>query len=1226
MSAFPPAPAPTQQQQPLASTSRTRSIPTYQFVSKEPIEPTPPALPPAQKSRSLPLGGGGNTSLAVAVPDLTLFGSSAAMAKPASKGRKRKEEWDGISQDTPEDQRSSKKGKGKGKGKEKEVEGSQEREEKGGRHETQETEPEFSPTQLHEEENQEISMSIDQEEEEEREPTPKPTAERTVDMEIDEGESNSYLNGDESIEGGAGGTLDTSTINGDVNSFSPERPEPENDSSNDRPPLRDQVAKPFHPQPSSSSSSSPSTSQRSDSRLDSSAAQEQTSKKRLSDISELRSSQELPPTQFEVEATQKVYDVEKSQMSINSVEMDVSSESLFCISLLVTYSTTLLSCATDSNTWHAPFANEDSTSTSHSRQRSNPLPGRSLRRVPPPPTPVIEEPSSSSSSPPKASLPAASDTTQPDPISSNAPVVSSSAAAAAATSSQPASHSTTVVENSHALPIPPTHFLPSTSTSTSVAASQATQQIAESSPDIPLAKRASFVSIKSNLPRSPSRQPPPQGSHPSNSTSGGVGGGGIVPDSEGPTQPIQEERNLSNSREISDHDDDDDDEDSLSSLSQVIAESERRRSSVSGSNKSTIADPRSSEESVSNKKTEKLDRKGKGKAKEVEQEEDGMTPKKGKKRAVSRKAQLEEGEEDTEAEEEPEKVVKKAKGKGKEKAKPVVKKSVADEEDPDRKGGGRKKKAVNGRGKGKGKQRVVEESDSDEEEEDSAEATGSNREETNYSDMPRGKKNSKKPSPKKKKMKVVKPVVAVPPVRAWSRRVSRPQIVEETDNEEEEEEKEEEEAVPVPSRRKRKSSPQLEEPKVTVKRSKRSTSTSINASKPAPAPAPPKKSSLSTARSRSRRSTTESTRTSRSRSASAVAGPSRIRFADQEAANQHDDDEEEGGGEEDEGDVKPSTLPFNRCFGLWRDDGYFYSGTIQKVSRGVYHVEFDDGNEGKLRSSEIRRCELQEGDWIQYYGGERGSNQTQTEDVDGDFRVVKVNKAGTESEATGHLEKEDIIVSVEATTSFRHQGRFQNFLVEGICIPPARSRQFDNRRLSLADLDAFEGVTRTDSKPLPLLPCPIRPDVVAFDSSHNNAGLFGRIGFLITYAGGTRTSGGETVKEVKQSEKDNLVVNIKSQGGTVLDWGHLFEAKLDRQTGQPVVNFPLNDFINIDTILLVADRPTTTMKYLVALALGIPCCSIEFINATLEAVRCLPKIPLVRSVLQGIKADWKISL
>ncbi|GAA5910162.1 uncharacterized protein JCM6883_001095 [Sporobolomyces salmoneus] len=1148
MKLFSPAPAPTQA---LEAASRTRSIPTYQFVSKELVEP---ARSPVKPSRSLPLHATNTTSVA---PDLALFASSAAaMAKPAPKGRKKKEEWDGISQDTPEDQRDAKKEK------EKETKG----------HETQETEPEsesFSPTQVHEEEEEEvveagskeISMELDREADAEAfNPTPKPTAERTVDMDLDEGDSNPYLN-----EGG-GGTLDDSTINGDLNSCSqPKSSVPEIDSSNDQPPVRqNQVA--TNPSPlvpptnsASTSSSSPARSQRSNSRIDSSAQEPRGSKKRLSDISELRSSQEFPPTQFEVEATQKVYDAEKSQMSINSMEIDV----------------------TNSATWHAPFANDDSTSTSHSRRRSNPLPGRGLRRKTPPPTPAAVE---QSSSPLKQSIPVAEDSFRPVNSSSPQPAVPREEPVASSSSSS--SHPLQpTAEDSLALPIPPAQFFPP---SQPTQPTQPTQQVAESSPDVPLAKtslghRPSAIRQPSpSLPRLPETNP--------------SSNGGIIPDSEDPTQPERDEgRRRSLNRTSMPREDvgDDSDDESLPSLDEVLKKGRNRKSE---SKKAVVVEEEP-------KKTA-TDRKGKGKAKQVEaegSEEEERPKKRGKKRTSSRKVQESSGEESVQEEEsEPEKVVKEARWKSKKGEEKVVvdTKKKGKSKSVEEEGGSKSKGKKVVKGKGKGKKRVDEESSEsplteEEEENDDDEAE----------DEPR--KEPEKAKRKKPSSKTSKPVVEVLAVRAPPRRrASGPTIIERPDDEEEEAE-EVQEVAPAP--RKRKS----EESKVVSKRAKSTTSTTV---KKEPAP---KRSSTA----RSRRSTTVSTRQSRSvEPVRPVAGPSRLRFADQEEGGEDRDDEDqemEVDGQEEEDDEKPSiaskllpSAPFSRCFGLWRDDGYYYPGTIKSYNKNKkkpFEVVFDDGTgDAWLRTDEVRRCELELGDWVQYFGGERGDTESQTESLSGDLRVLNLRKAGGgEDVEEGQLEKEDIVIVTSAANFDRPGGggRTQNLLVEALRIIRVHaSSQFNNRRITLADLEAFEGKTRSNVRPLPLVSAPTRPNVGAFKMNDLNSGLLSRTAFIITYAssGSTHSPNEPNIKEVKQSDRDGLLEKIKAAGGTVIDWANLFEARVDSRTGKPQVFFPSDDFAQIDTIILLADRSITTIKYLIALALGIPCCSIEFALATIR--------------------------
>jgi hypothetical protein len=221
-------------------------------------------------------------------------------------------------------------------------------------------------------------------------------------------------------------------------------------------------------------------------------------------------------------------------------------------------------------------------------------------------------------------------------------------------------------------------------------------------------------------------------------------------------------------------------------------------------------------------------------------------------------------------------------------------------------------------------------------------------------------------------------------------------------------------------------------------------------------------------------------------------------------------------------------------------------------------------------------------------------------------------------EVEGQLERQDSIVAIEASNFAGGEGggRRQTFLVEAIRIIRIRSSSLDNRKVTPLDMFAFEGkAPPRPSKPLPLAATgPNRPDIDAFEGNPTNMGLFGRTAFLVTYASSSRSSStpsstttpnGDSgvFKEVRQGDKDRFIEKIKSHGAIVIDWEHLFEAKVTAGGGgSPEVSFARQAFADIDTILLLSDRPTTTVKYLIALALGIPCCSIEFAHATIKEV------------------------
>lgn len=63
---------------------------------------------------------------------------------------------------------------------------------------------------------------------------------------------------------------------------------------------------------------------------------------------------------------------------------------------------------------------------------------------------------------------------------------------------------------------------------------------------------------------------------------------------------------------------------------------------------------------------------------------------------------------------------------------------------------------------------------------------------------------------------------------------------------------------------------------------------------------------------------------------------------------------------------------------------------------------------------------------------------------------------------------------------------------------------------------------------------------------------------------------------------------IKAHGGRRLEIGHLFEVKQDAKSGEVSLGFKEQSLRPFEQFLLLADRHSPKLKYLVALALGIP--------------------------------------
>jgi hypothetical protein len=89
--------------------------------------------------------------------------------------------------------------------------------------------------------------------------------------------------------------------------------------------------------------------------------------------------------------------------------------------------------------------------------------------------------------------------------------------------------------------------------------------------------------------------------------------------------------------------------------------------------------------------------------------------------------------------------------------------------------------------------------------------------------------------------------------------------------------------------------------------------------------------------------------------------------------------------------------------------------------------------------------------------------------------------------------------------------------------------------------------------------------------------------------------------------KDSLVAQIKSNGGEVIDdWECILGMKGERKHQRWTLNnsdiVPTDKLLKLQRVFLLADAPSHTLKYLLALALGIPCLKMEFIQHAIETV------------------------
>jgi hypothetical protein len=258
--------------------------------------------------------------------------------------------------------------------------------------------------------------------------------------------------------------------------------------------------------------------------------------------------------------------------------------------------------------------------------------------------------------------------------------------------------------------------------------------------------------------------------------------------------------------------------------------------------------------------------------------------------------------------------------------------------------------------------------------------------------------------------------------------------------------------------------------------------------------------------------------------------------------------------------------PATRVFALWRQDGHYYSGTVHSLQTGTkYLIKFDDETEDQVDVAMLRRCELRVGDAvILCHGNLRGT-------------VVDISQM--ESESIG-IEVDD---GSDTTSS--------DYPVSDVRIASRAIQSHWKDRTLTAD----SIVTIIRPKPLRATPSHSGMSLLSATSLKHKK-PFAKTGFVVTLA--VRNKHPEKLK-------DSVMLAIKHNGGTVIDdWSSIFpmegtHSQSNKRWIASQENFkfkPKPEFEGLERVFLLADDYNQKPKFLVALALGIPCLSNEWIR------------------------------
>ncbi|RDB21264.1 DNA repair protein crb2 [Hypsizygus marmoreus] len=258
---------------------------------------------------------------------------------------------------------------------------------------------------------------------------------------------------------------------------------------------------------------------------------------------------------------------------------------------------------------------------------------------------------------------------------------------------------------------------------------------------------------------------------------------------------------------------------------------------------------------------------------------------------------------------------------------------------------------------------------------------------------------------------------------------------------------------------------------------------------------------------------------------------------------------------------KSSNIDATRVFALWKQDGHYYPGTVHSLESDYYYkVDFDDTTHSTVSIDQMRLLELRVGDDVLIPNFMRGT------------KVVDVSKAGSG------------IVSVRVDDEIR-EVTLQAIKIASRTISSA----WKDRTLSA------ESIT-TKVKPAAVKASPT-PSRLSVASGSMRSTIFGKTAMVITI-----TAGGVNWER----EREAVMSAIKNHGGTVIDdWAALIrmEGKHSHANNRWVIHKEdarWQGKQEIERVFLLADDASLKPKFLIALALGVPCLSVNWIKDSIQ--------------------------
>jgi hypothetical protein len=277
-----------------------------------------------------------------------------------------------------------------------------------------------------------------------------------------------------------------------------------------------------------------------------------------------------------------------------------------------------------------------------------------------------------------------------------------------------------------------------------------------------------------------------------------------------------------------------------------------------------------------------------------------------------------------------------------------------------------------------------------------------------------------------------------------------------------------------------------------------------------------------------------------------------------------------------------------RVFALWKQDAAYFSGIVfeRVVQSDRFKINFDDGDEDLVDLKNLRRLVLQIGDRVS---------------------IIESHEKATVAVVDGQ-HQDTVTVRLTDDSSAELEIKVSGLKVQSRAI---RS-QWGDRTMNADEIVTLVSRTKHET-----------PTTSLRNSSASlSKRVLSKVGIVVTLSVGRDW----------EREKDMITRIIRTNGGTVLDdWTDFFSLAGEYSSNKKrwVItsdNIGTELKNDIHQVFLVSDAANAKPRFLTALALGIPCLSVEWLRDLSSGVSLtagFDEIHILRFPKQCVLSDWR---